>query len=626
MSWMSTLIKTYDNLITNDNFIEENNFPTVPSIAHITANSQIEIVIDDNGCFKEAKIVDKSDCEIIIPTTEDSASRSGTKSMPHPLCDTLSYLAGDYSCYATSKKEAKKSDEKFEEYISQLKKWSEFENVHPKVKAIYNYLKKKTVIADLVKNKVVELDKNLKLSSKKINGNTYEKSIVRFRVLSNDDSESACWNDKTLFNNYMEYYISKRLDEKDKCYASGIETSICTKHPEGIIASSYGAKLISSNDENNFTYRGRFIKAREACTISYEATQKAHIALSWLVKTQGYAVGKKEKRTYICWCPEAKKVENPVNLLLGDEEEITYNSHVEYKNEIKKLFAGKKANFSENDIIVFMSLDPATKGRLSITYYNEFGARDFLNRIENWSNSCQWYFKKKNSDGKFIDSVKTPNTIKIIFCAFGEERKDKKGKEYLDLDSKILKEQVQRIVHCIVDNQPIPYDIVHALFIKASNPQKYQNWYNYEEIISTACALIVKYYNNQNKEMKFTMELDKNKTSRSYLFGRLLAIAELIELRTYNSDTIRTTNATKLQSAFVNHPLHTWKLIEDKLNPYYKQSGPVKEAYYKKLISEIFFLFKTDDKDKLNLPLSEEYLIGYYLQRKEMNTKSKEEK
>ena len=617
---MSTLVKTYDNLIANDSFIEENNFPAVSIIAHITAKAQIEITIDDTGCFKEAKTVDKSDCEIIIPTTEDSASRASGIA-PHPLCDTLSYLAGDYSFYSASEKDAKKSDEKFEAYITQLKKWAESENAHSKVKAIYKYLEKKTVIADLVENKVVELDEDSKLSSKKINGNTYEKSLVRFRVLSSDDSESACWNDKTLFYNYIEYYLSKRPGEKDKCYESGIETPICTKHPKGIVASSYGAKLISSNDKSNFTYRGRFIEPQEACTIGYEATQKAHIALSWLAKTQGYPVGTKEKRTYVCWCPEAKKAENPIDSFWGDDEETIYNSHAEYKNEIKKLFSGKKANFSENDTIVLASLDAATTGRLSITYYNELGAKDFLNRMESWSNSCQWYFKKKNSDGKFIDSVKTPHTIRIISCAFGEERNN-----FLELDSRILKEQVQRIVHCIADSQPIPYDIVHALFVKASNPQKYQKWYNYEEILSTACALIAKYYNNHNEEVKFTMELDKNKTDRNYLFGRLLAIAEIIESRTYNSDTARITNATKLQPAFVNHPFHTWKLIEDKLNPYYKQSGPAKEAYYKKLISEIFILFETDDKDKLNLPLNEGYLIGYYLQRKEMNTKSKEEK
>lgn len=630
MSWITTLVKTYDNLTASDKFIEENKFPDVPVISHITAKSQIEITIDAEGCFREAKTVDEQDeqgekdCEIIIPATEDSVSRASTF-MPHPLCDTLSYLAGDYSIYAASEKEAKNADKKFELYIAQLKEWAESENAPVKVKAIYKYLEKKTVIADLVSNSVVELNTNKKFSSKKINGQTYEKSIVRFRVSSDDDSESACWKDKKLFHSYMEHSLSTKTGEQDKCYGSGVEALICVKHPKGIVASSYSAKLISANDEHNFTYRGRFLHWREACAVSYETTQKAHIALSWLVKTQGYSVGKKEKRTYVCWCPDAKKVENPVDCQWnsdneGDNEAI-YHSHEEYKEEIKKLFSGRKANFTESDTIVLISLDAATTGRLSITYYNELGAMDFFNRMQAWADSCQWYFKKKNSDGKFMDSVKTPNTIRIIYCAFGAERND-----FLELDSKILKQQTQRILHCIADCQNVPYDIVHALFLKASNPQKYQKWYNYEETLSTACALTAKYYNSHNEEVKFGMELDKNKTDRSYLFGRLLAIAELIEARTYNSDTMRTTNASKLQPAFVNHPLHTWKLIEDKLNPYYKQSGPIKEAYYKKLISEIFILFETDDRDKLNMPLDEAYLIGYYLQRKEMNTKSKEDK
>lgn len=303
MSWMTTLVKTYDNLMANDNFIEKNDLPDVPAIAHITVRSQIEIVIDSEGCFREAKTVDKEDCEVIIPVTEDSASKTSNIA-PYPLSDSLSYIAGDYSVYVTNEKEIKKAGEKFDKYITQLQEWAESENVNPKIKAIYTYLKKKTVIADLVSDKVVELDANSKFMSKKINGKTYEDSIARFRVLSDDGSESACWKDKKLFSNYTKYYLSKKTGEKDKCYESGKEALICVKHPKGIVASSYSAKLISAEDNTNFTYMGRFIHWREACTVSYEATQKAHIALSWLIKTQGYSVGKKKKEHMYAGVPK----------------------------------------------------------------------------------------------------------------------------------------------------------------------------------------------------------------------------------------------------------------------------------------------------------------------------------
>ena len=66
--------------------------------------------------------------------------------------------------------------------------------------------------------------------------------------------------------------------------------------------------MISANDNSNFTYRGRFEKAEEACTISYEASQKAHNALTWLAAKQGYTIGTQDKRTYICWNPKGKDV------------------------------------------------------------------------------------------------------------------------------------------------------------------------------------------------------------------------------------------------------------------------------------------------------------------------------
>ena len=52
--------------------------------------------------------------------------------------------------------------------------------------------------------------------------------------------------------------------------------------------------MISSNDKTNFTYRGRFHDVGEAYTISYEASQKIHNALKWLIERQGVKVGDKE--------------------------------------------------------------------------------------------------------------------------------------------------------------------------------------------------------------------------------------------------------------------------------------------------------------------------------------------
>lgn len=615
MSWISTLCETYDNNVGLDSGDK-----AMPVISHMNAKAQIEMIIDSDGNFLEAETVDKDNCTTLIPVTQASGGRASGIA-PHPLSDTLSYIAGDYSEYIRDEKEINKQNNKFNAYIEGLKNWSESEYSHPKVKAIYTYLSKGQVISDLVKAGVVQLDDNGILSDKKIAGNSYEKALVRFRVRSMEDTQEACWKDKSLYKAFTDYYFSVNDGRRDKCYVSGKEQTVCVNHPKGIVASNYGAKLISANDKSNFTFRGRFLDSDEACTVSYEATQKAHNALSWLAKNQGYTVGMQTKRTYICWCPGGKKTINLVDPRWGSKE-IDGGTHEEYKNEVRKLFNGQKAKFSETDVNIIIALDAATTGRLSITYYNEPKASDFMDRMERWAESCCWYFTAKLSDGSYGDRVKTPDTIRIIKYAFGDERGD-----FIDLNDKILKEQVQRIVHCIADCQPVPRDIVRALFIRASNPQRYKNRSNYRNVLSTACAVAAKYYNDLKKDVKFEMKLDENKTDRSYLFGRLLAIAEIVEYRTYNNSdkSARVTNATQLQPAFVNHPLHTWSLLEDKLVPYFKQTAPASVAYYKSLIGKILSMFETDDVTALNRPLSESYMLGYYLQRKEMFTKTKEE-
>lgn len=627
MSWISTLCETYDNNVGLDSGDK-----AMPVISHMNAKAQIEMIIDSEGNFLEAETVDKDNCTTLIPVTQASGGRASGIA-PHPLSDTLSYIAGDYSEYIRDEKEIKKQNDKFNAYIEGLKNWSESEYSHPKVKAIYAYLSKGQVISDLVKAGVVQLDDNGILSDKKIAGNSCDKALVRFRVRSMEDTQEACWKDKSLYKAFTDYYFSVNDGRHDKCYVSGKEQTVCVNHPKGIVASNYGAKLISANDKANFTFRGRFLDSDEACTVSYEATQKAHNALSWLAKNQGYTVGMQTKRTYICWCPGGKKTINLVDPRWGPKE-IDGGTHEEYKNEVRNLFNGQKAKFSETDVNIIIALDAATTGRLSITYYNELKASDFMDRMERWAESCCWYFTAKLSDGSYGDRVKTPDTIRIIKYAFGDERGD-----FIDLNDKILKEQVQRIVHCIADCQPVPRDIVRALFIRASNPQSYKNRSNYRNVLSTACAVAAKYYNDLKKDVYVKMTLDENNKDTNYLFGRLLAVAEYVEYITYDSNEkkSRNTNAAKLQTIFVHHPLRTWENLREKINPYMNKNPGLrvlcrdKMVLVEDLIADIISLMETIDINILNRPLNELYLFGYYHQRQRLFTpiktteKSKEE-
>lgn len=60
------------------------------------------------------------------------------------------------------------------------------------------------------------------------------------------------------------------------------------------------------------------------------------------------------------------------------------------------------------------------------------------------------------------------------------------------------------------------------------------------------------------------MSLETTCTSRDYLYGRLLAIAERLEEIALN----RATNAERMMQQFADNPYPTWLIIEKALKPY----------------------------------------------------------
>lgn len=263
--------------------------------------------------------------------------------------------------------------------------------------------------------------------------------------------------------------------------------------------------------------------------------------------------------------------------------------------------------------------------------YNELLGSDFYDRIQEWYQTYVWYFPCKDKGRECLE-VRTPSMSEIVRYAYGTV--DDNGQ--MQLSDKLYKEQMQRMFCCMLDNQPLPRDIVHTLFMKATSPQAYSNKSKetYESILSAACAAVKKRKSDdmfanlgrriQEREDKI-MILDENNRNRSYLFGRLLAIAELVERITYTGEK-REPNAMRYQSAFVHHPMRTWMTLDEALNPYYsKINSPKKREEYRTMIQEIVGKIEDGDSTKLNNPLDENYLLGYYLQRAKLKSENKEE-
>ena len=125
------------------------------------------------------------------------------------------------------------------------------------------------------------------------------------------------------------------------------------------------------------------------------------------------------------------------------------------------------------------------------------------------------------------------------------------------------------------------------------------------------------------------MTLEQGRTSRDYLFGRLLAVAEGIEdMALYLAKERRDTNAAKLMQRFADHPYSTWRTIELSLAPYktrLRSMAPVFLREKKELLDEIISAFNSQDFMS-EARLSGEFLLGYHCQRLAPRPKSESDK
>ena len=569
-------------------------------VAHSVQNARIEIELSGDGQFLGAKAVPKAEAKTITPATEESVSRTSSKIAPYPLTDKLEYLAAF-------------GEKKFTAYVSQLKCWADSPYTHPKVQAVLAYILGGTILTDLLASGVITLEEDGRPGGGKIEGDVYVKCAVRWRVLPAPAGVStAAWEDQTLFEAFRQFYASQQTDGvRGLCAITGRDDAIVSLHPKGIVQTAGNAKLISANDGVGFTYRGRFTEPQEACTVGYTASQKAHCALRWLAVNEGVILG---QRTFLCWNPAGRKTPKPPLLRArrteGAEAPPKLN-FASYQKGLRLTLGGYRKELPEGDQIVTAALEAATPGRLSVTYFNQLKASDFLDRLQSWYETCCW-------DRRFY-GLASPALRSIVECAFGTDRG-----AFIEADDRVVSEHTQQLLPCITEKQPIPADIVRALTARASMPQAYSSS-NHETVLWTACAVLRKYHNDRLKREEFTLELDLENRDRSYLFGRLLAVYEQVERVTYNRDETRETNAMRMQIRYAQQPLSTWGILEEKLNPYFNHLAPALRAYFKNIIGEITGKLPTTDKAALQKKLDDTYLLGYYLQRAALTRKKSSE-
>ena len=643
MSWMSRLYQTYEQAMS----LSDLNATQRPMpICHTIQNSHIIITISGAGEFRHATAEKQT---IILPATEKSAGRSSGEAA-HPLADKLQYVAADYAKYGGLKSAY------FASYREQLSQWANSDYSHPSLEAILSYVDKASVIKDLIAEGCLHVnDENclltqwtdtekeqpelFKLLPKEKGKLDQGSALVCWVVEDANVKQPKTWLDGTLQDAWVKF-DSLSATVTGLCYVTGNIEPIAQNHPAKLRHSGDKAKLVSSNDLSGFTFKGRFTDTKksidanglQAATISSITTQKAHNALRWLIQRQPRSARNGDQVT-IAWAISANEIPHPFDedITAFDEpdfDDVTEDLPTEnipqnpdntidlgqtYSNKLHRYMSGFKEKIAVDDSISIMVLDAATPGRMGIAYYRESIASEYIDQITRWHEDFAWHqriVKEVTSDkGKpfnktsWIISAPTPYTI--VNAVYGDVIKSNEA---------LKKTLYERLLPCIVSEAPMPIDIVKRAISQAVNPHNKETW-EWERCLGVTCALI-RGHDIRKKHLDttkdFPMALDTSNTSRDYLYGRLLAVADEIEsFALYKTGEKRLSNAIRLMQRFADKPFSTWRTIELSLQPSIERLGG---TYGTTLLDEIMNQFDPEEF-MLDRALSGQFLLGFHCQR-----------
>ena len=156
MSWIDKLLETYD--------LNAGAKGLIP-LFHTEFNAQIIVSLKDGNFVGARVITDKKAQATIIPCTEASSARTSGR-VPHPLFDSLMYIAGDlaeerYLAHLPEKERDKKCRvfrECSDLYLKQLHDWCASPHADPNVCVVEAYLNRKRLCADLIASGVFPTD------------------------------------------------------------------------------------------------------------------------------------------------------------------------------------------------------------------------------------------------------------------------------------------------------------------------------------------------------------------------------------------------------------------------------------------------------------------------------------
>lgn len=646
MSLGSNLLETYEIIEPSAGVVhplpadsqEDPVAKTLLPLYHTTLKVRITITLDEYGNLCAPIEKSKKESLAIIPCTEESMGRSGKNPPPHPLCDQLQYV--DKQC----------NSERTALYLKQLNDWRG-DNI--KLNAIYHYVSHHSIIKDAERQ-------GLRLDPSE---NKTKTAGVCFHVQSGISNTNVT-EDIELRKRWIDFQRSRhektgtnRLDMFGRVLQNQV-----LNYPKNIVSAAANAKLISAQDGNNYTFRGRFADKSEALWLDADTVQKLYVTLRWLANNHSTMTGSQAIITWAIDNPlkpvpdlqaSSEDVFDDNGSLFGNEDDsepldtvqnaldATDVNYAEYFSRILRGYGNANILKRHAKKMAIVILDAATTGRLSVTFYRELSEGEYIEGILQWHDAVAWplsrRFRDSNGKKQVVRFVGAPSFDAIISCA--SNITDHSSKSY----KKFAKNLKKQLIECMFGDKILPRAILNSSYRKVTRPLAYRGadtrtgrskwsdqFVEWNDQLEVACCLWKQYYNAENRHhanwKEITMELDGTRTDRDYLYGRLLALADDFEhsvMKKRNIDGTRPTNAVKLMSNFIAKPYTTWGSLMKQLVPYRKS---VDEAVrFQNDIDDVMALFTSGEFEN-NKPLSPLFLLGYSHQRRYSSQRAVESK
>lgn len=632
MSWSRALYDVYD-AVSGVEIDESDNRTQLIPVGFTKKKIRYEIILTATGEFSSVNDFGKNGLECIVPSSRAAEVRGGDKYDPFPLADHLKYFV---------------QEDTLKLYLAQLDAWCSAPCAPPCLRTLYAYLSRGTLLDDMsARLKKIKLHKDE-------NAQDFEgadaKVMVCFSVETYDGTEMRLWMREDVRQSWSALQGSRKSGEAGLCYVTGETAPLLENHPKV----QGNAKLISAKDAGYpFQYRGRFVEERSAATVSADASDRIHRALAYLMENQGF---RRFGLNIVAWNVVTGAMAVPVNVKTSDDEDDedeeessqSPDTFEAYADALRDAAAGKAGSVKEFEACIsgldakrmeevsILSMEAATPGRMSIDYHQELPGGVYVERLMDWYRSCCWTYWDKKREQNIIH---TPQPMAIASAVMGTEavRRAKKDPNADKSDGKQMRALYKRLLSCMVDGAPLPRSALKSAVNRAEAPLTFRddkgNWrrYEWEACVRTTCALIrrsrfdrLSQSEHENVEALLPQDrLDRANRNRSYLYGRLLAIADRIELAAAEQTEKLPTHAIRLTQRFVQRPKETWLHLHDKLIPSLASLGEKAERYMR-MISDVEMLFEREDRESC-AALDENVLLGFFAQSQAVFAKREKE-